>query len=173
MSSHGIKDRVAIIGMGCTKFGERWDASTSDMVVDATNDAFASAGVSKDAIDAYWLGTLASGFSGLTLSAALKLDYKPVTRVENFCASGSESFRNACYAVASGAYDVVMAVGVEKLKDSGYSGLAYGGPPTNGTATTLTAPARFSMLSPAYSNKYDVKREDFKQAMTHVAWKNH
>ncbi|PRZ43963.1 acetyl-CoA C-acetyltransferase [Antricoccus suffuscus] len=173
MSSHGIKDRVAIIGMGCTKFGERWDASTSDMVVDATNDAFASAGISKDAIDAYWLGTLASGFSGMTLSSALKLDYKPVTRVENFCASGSESFRNACYAVASGAYDVVMAVGVEKLKDSGYSGLAYGGPPTNGTATTLTAPARFSMLGPAYANKYDVKREDFKQAMTHVAWKNH
>jgi len=173
MSSHGIKDRVAIIGMGCTKFGERWDVSTSDMVVDAVNDAFASAGVGKDAIDAYWLGTLASGFSGMTLSSALKLDYKPVTRVENFCASGSESFRNACYAVASGAYDIVMAVGVEKLKDSGYSGLAYGGPPTNGTATTLTAPARFSMLAPAYASKYDVKREDFKRAMTHVAWKNH
>ena len=51
------------------------------------------------------------------------MEYKPVTRVENFCATGSEAFRNACYAVASGAYDVVMAVGVEKLKDSGYSGL--------------------------------------------------
>ncbi len=173
MSSHGIKDRVAIIGMGCTKFGERWDTSTSDLVVDATNDAFASGGISKDAIDAYWLGTLTSGFSGMTLSSALKLDYKPVTRVENFCASGSEAFRNACYAVASGAYDVVMAVGVEKLKDSGYSGLAYGGPPTSGTGTTLTAPARFSMLAPAYASKYDVKRSDFKDAMTHVAWKNH
>ena len=61
--------------------------------------------------------------SGLTLSRPLKIDYKPVTRVENFCATGSEAFRNACYAVASGAYDVAMAIGVEKLKDSGYSGL--------------------------------------------------
>ena len=60
--------------------------------------------------------------SGLTLSRPLKLDYRPVSRVENFCATGSDAFRNACYAVASGAYDVVMAVGVEKLKDSGFSG---------------------------------------------------
>ncbi len=94
----------------------------------------------------------------MLLSSALKLDYKPVTRVENFCASGSEAFRNACYAVASGAYDVVMAVGVEKLKDSGYSGLTVGGPPTDGTGSTLTAPAAFSMLAPAYAAKHGVDR---------------
>ncbi len=103
----------------------------------------------------------------------MKIDYKPVTRVENFCASGSEAFRNACYAVASGAYDVVMAVGVEKLKDSGYSGLTRANPPSDGTASTLSAPARFSMLAPAYSAKYGIARAEFKQAMTHVAWKNH
>ena len=57
------------------------------------------------------------------LSEALKLPYKPVTRLENMCATGSEAMRNAAYAVASGAYDLVMAIGVEKLKDSGYSGL--------------------------------------------------
>lgn len=173
MTSHGIKDRVAIVGMGCTQFGERWESSTSDMLVDATQDAFESAGIDKSAIDAYWLGTMNSGFSGMTLSAALKIDYKPVTRVENFCASGSEAFRNACYAVASGAYDVVMAVGVEKLKDSGFSGLTRANPPGDGTGTTLTAPARFSMLAPAYAEKYGVSRDDFKDAMTHVAWKNH
>ncbi|NDV10716.1 acetyl-CoA acetyltransferase [Rhodococcus sp. IEGM 248] len=173
MSSHGIKDQVAIVGMGCTRFGERWESSTSDLVVDATTDAFKSANIDKAAIDAYWLGTMNSGFSGMTLSAALKIDYKPVTRVENFCATGSEAFRNACYAVASGAYDIVMAVGVEKLKDSGYSGLTRANPPSDGTGTTLTAPARFSMLAPAYCEKYGVPQDEFKAAMTHVAWKNH
>ncbi|MEV0084781.1 acetyl-CoA acetyltransferase [Saccharopolyspora sp. NPDC050642] len=173
MSSRGIKDKVAIVGMGCTRFGERWDASTSDLVIDAAADAFASAGVEQPEIDAFWLGTMNSGFSGMTLSTALKIDYKPVTRVENFCATGSEAFRNACYAVASGAYDMVMALGVEKLKDSGYSGLTRANPPSDGTATTLTAPARFSLLAPAYQAKYDVSRADFKRAMTRVAWKNH
>jgi acetyl-CoA C-acetyltransferase len=173
MSSYGIKDKVAIVGMGCTKFGELWDKSTSDLAVDATTEALRSAGVDKDAIDAYWLGTFNSGWSGMTLAAAMKIDYKPVTRVENFCATGSEAFRNACYAVASGAYDVVMAVGVEKLKDTGYSGLTRANPPSDGTGTTLTAPAAFSMLAPAYTEKYSIARGDFKQAMTRAAWKNH
>ncbi|HET7735900.1 MAG TPA: acetyl-CoA acetyltransferase [Nocardioidaceae bacterium] len=173
MSSHGIKDRVAIIGMGCTKFGERWDSSTGDMLVESTQAALQDAGLDKDDVDAYWLGTMTSGYSGMTLSAVLKTKYKPVTRVENFCASGSEAFRNACYAVASGAYDIVMAVGVEKLKDNGYSGLARTNDSTDGTATQLTAPARFSMLAPAYAERYGVSRATFKEAMTHTAWKNH
>jgi acetyl-CoA C-acetyltransferase len=173
MSSHGIKDRVAIVGMGCTNFGERWDSSPEDMMVESVTAALESAGVGKDDVDAFWLGTLGTGNSGMLLSRALKLGYKPVTRVENYCASGSEAFRNACYAVASGAYDVVMAVGVEKLKDSGYSGLTVGGAPTDGTESTLTAPAAFSMLAPAYAAKYGIERSDFKDAMTHVAWKNH
>src|SRR6202035_613663 len=124
MASHGIKDQVAIVGMGCTQFGERWDRSADDLLVDATQECFASTpSITKEDVDAYWLTTLSSGQPGRVLSQPLGIDYKPVTRVENFCATGSEAFRNACYAVACGAYDVVMAVGVEKLKDSGYSGL--------------------------------------------------
>jgi len=123
MTSSGIRDRVAIVGMGCTPFGELWDQGTNDLLTDAAVECVASAGVGIDAIDAFWLGTLGSGSSGITLSKPLKIGYKPVTRVENFCATGSEAFRNACYAVASGAYELVMAIGVEKLKDSGYSGL--------------------------------------------------
>jgi acetyl-CoA C-acetyltransferase len=109
-----------------------------------------------------------SGQSGMVLSKPLSLDYKPVTRVENFCATGSESFRNACYAVAAGAYDVVMATGVEKLKDSGYSGLVRSNAPGDGTAPemSLTAPAAFSLLDPAYTNKYDVDPERMREAMT-------
>src|SRR5207247_9113946 len=121
-----------IVGMGCTNFGEHWDKGADDLLVDAATAAFTSAGVVKDDVDAYWLGTMGSGTSGMTLSRPLKIDYKPVTRVENYCATGSESFRNACYAVASGAYDVVMAVGGEKLKDSGHSGLAVPPAPTGG-----------------------------------------
>ena len=122
MSSHGIRDKVAIVGMGCTQFGEHWDRSVDDMLTDAAHEAYASAGVEQDDIDAFWLGTMGSGVSGLTLSKPLQLDYKPVTRLENMCATGSEAFRNAAYAVASGAYDMVMAIGVEKLKDSGLLG---------------------------------------------------
>ncbi len=173
MASHGIRDRVAVVGMGCTQFGEHWDRSADDLLVDAVGDAFASAGIEKAEVDAYWVGTMGSGVSGLTLSRPLRVDYKPVTRVENMCATGSESFRNACYAVASGAFDVVMATGVEKLKDGGYSGLAVGSIPSDGTTSDLTAPALFSLLGPAYCKKYGVDPAEFKEVISRIAWKNH
>src|SRR5437764_1526944 len=173
MASRGIRDRVAIVGMGCTNFGEHWDKGADDLLVDAATAAFTSAGVVKDDVDAYWLGTMGSGISGLTLSRPLRIDYKPVTRVENMCATGSEAFRNACYAVASGAYDMVMAVGVEKLKDSGFSGLVGSAPPSDGTAAALTAPAMFSLLAPAYAHKYGVDEQEMKDVLTRIAWKNH
>src|SRR5437867_1843875 len=175
MASNGIRDRVAIVGMGCTPFGEHWDKGAEDLVVDSSTEALASAGVKLDDVDAFWLGTLGSGVSGLTLSRPLKIDYKPVTRVENYCATGSEAFRNACYGVASGAYDMVMAVGVEKLKDSGFSGLMRSDPPGDGTSPELsmTAPAAFSLLDPAYCAKHGVHPDEMRAAMTHVAWKNH
>ncbi len=175
MASHGIADKVAIVGMGCTPFGEHWDRGADDLLVDSTQECFGGTSLTSDDVDAYWLGTLSSGQSGLVLSRPLRLDYKPVTRVENFCATGSEAFRNASYAVASGAYDVVMAVGVEKLKDSGYSGLVRSSAPNDGTApeSSLTAPAAFSLLDPAYCKKYGVDPDAMRAAMTHVAWKNH
>src|SRR2546421_4291620 len=155
MASNGIRDRVAIVGMGCTPFGERWDKSVDDLLIDSSQEALQSAGVALDDIDAFWLGTMGN-MSGITLSRPLKIDYKPVTRIENFCATGSEAFRNACYAVASGAYDMAMAIGVEKLKDSGFSGLVTSsGRAGDGTSVGETAPASFSLLDPAYCKKYD------------------
>src|SRR5438105_3495794 len=124
MGSQGIKDRVAIVGMGCTPFGEHWSKGADDLMVEAANEAFASAGVDKYTVDAYWLGTAMSGMSGITLARPLQVEGKPVTHVENYCATGSEALRGAAYAVASGAYDIAMAVGVEKVKDGGYQGLA-------------------------------------------------
>ena len=174
MASRGIRDQVAIVGMGCTRFGEHWDCGASDLLVEAALGACGSAGVEKEAIDAYWMGTLTSGRSGLILSEPLKTGYRPITRVENFCATGSEALRNAAYAVACGAYDLVMAIGVEKLKDSGYSGLASAaGTPTDGTQSSMTAPATFSLLAPAYSKKYGLDEATMRQVLTRIACKNH
>jgi acetyl-CoA C-acetyltransferase len=89
------------------------------------------------------------------------------------CATGSDSFRNACYAVASGAFDSAMASGVEKLKDGGFSGLVVASPPGDGTGAELSAPALFSLLGPAYCNKYGVDPDEFKDVLTRIAWKNH
>ncbi len=174
MASKGIRDRVAIVGMGCTRFGEHWESSASDLLVEAALEACLSARIGRDAVDAYWMGTLTSGQSGLLLSEPLKTGYKPVTRVENYCATGSEAIRNAAYAVACGAYDLVMAVGVEKLKDSGYSGLAsQGGVPTDGTQSSMTAPATFSLLAPAYCDKYKLDPRTLREVLTRIACKNH
>jgi acetyl-CoA C-acetyltransferase len=173
MASKGIKDRVAIIGMGCTAFGEHWDKGADDLLVEAAYEAYKSAGVDPNDVDAYWVGTLGSGLSGLMLSEPLKINYKPVTHVENFCATGSEALRQACYAVASGAYDIAMAIGVEKLKDSGFSGLIGTAPVSDGTTSTITAPASFSLLAPAYFKKYGLDPKKGKEVLARIAWKNH
>ena len=172
MGSHGIKDQVAIVGMGCTKFGEHWDKGTDELILWSTKEAFDSVGLKKDDIDAFWLGT-AMGSGGQTLSRPLEMR-KPVTRVENYCCTGSEAMRNATYAVASGAYDVAMAVGVEKVKDPGYQGLASGGgPSTDGTNRTLAAAAMYAMCAPAYGKKYGVSDEQMREVLARIAWKNH
>ncbi len=176
MASRGIRDRVAVVGMGCTPFGEHWDRSADDLLVDAAGEALASAGLDLGEVDAFWLGTMISGLSGMALSRPLQLDYKPVTRVENFCATGSEAFRNACYAVASGAYDVAMAIGVEKLKDSGYSGLSIPGgglAADDGARVETTTPAMFSRIVPVYARRHGVSEAEMREVLTHIACKNH
>lgn len=173
MASHGIKDQIAIIGMGCTNFVEHWNLGLDDLIVNAANECYSSAGIAKDAVDAYWLGTAQGGMSGITLARPLQLQNKPVTRVENYCATGSEALRQAAYAVASGAYDIAMALGVEKTKDSGFQGLNATPPPNDGTGRTLTAAAMFSMVAPAYAKKFGVDATELREAIARVAWKNH
>jgi acetyl-CoA C-acetyltransferase len=173
MPSNGIRDQVAIVGMGCTKFGELWGRSTADMVIEAATDCLTSAGRTPADVDAYWLGTMDSGYSGLTVSMALKTEHRPVTRVENLCASGSESLRGAVYAVASGAYDCAMAVGVEKMKDSGFSGLVRRDPPDDGSAAETSAPAAFSYLAPAYQAAHGLDDATMRRVLSHIASKSH
>ncbi len=173
MSSNGIRDRVAIVGMGCTNFVEHWAKGFDDLLIEAANATYASAGVAKDAVDAYWLGTANGPMSGITAARPLQLHDKPVTRVENYCATGSEALRAASYAVASGAYDLAMAIGVEKVKDSGFQGLNATPPPNDGTGRTLTAAAMFSMVAPAYAHKYGVDPATMREVLSTIASKNH
>ena len=123
----GIKDKVAIIGMGCSRFGERWDCGADDLILEAYGECLADAGVETAQIEAAWLGLCydehSLSKSALSLSQTLRLANVPVTRVENLCATGSEALRGAVYAVAAGACDIALAVGVEKLKDTGFGGL--------------------------------------------------
>jgi len=174
MGSNGIKDRVAIVGMGCTRFAEHWDKGVDDLLLWSTADALDSVGLTKHDIDAFWLGIASGSHSGLALARPLGVT-KPVTRVENFCATGSEALRNAAYALASGAYDLVMAVGVEKVKDSGYQGLGGGrvGGPSDGTERTLAAAAMFAMCGPAYAKKYGLSDEQMREVLARISWKNH
>ncbi|MDX6739448.1 acetyl-CoA acetyltransferase [Actinocorallia sp. A-T 12471] len=172
--ARGLRDRVAIVAMGCTPFREHWDRSADDLLVDAVTECLDGApGVALDDVEAFWVGTQGSGMSGQTLAKPLGLRGKPVTRVENYCATGSEAFRNAAFAVASGAYDVVMATGVEKLKDSSFSGLTATWPPSDGTDVEWTAPGGFSLLAPAYRERYGITEADLRDALTHIAYKNH
>ena len=121
-----IKDQVAIVGMGCSKFGERWKDGPEDLAIEAAYEAYEDAGISKENIEACWFSQVMGpviGVSGTVAADSLKLGNIPVIRNENWCASGHIALLEACMAVASGAYDVVMALGVEKLKDTGFPGL--------------------------------------------------
>ncbi|MDJ0940612.1 MAG: acetyl-CoA acetyltransferase [Woeseiaceae bacterium] len=177
--ARGIRDRVVILGMGCSKFGERWDAGPEELMVEAFDEALGDAGIEKSQIDAAWLGVFfqeqSTGKSGLPLSQALRLPNIPVTRVENLCATGTESLRGAVYAVAAGAADIALAMGVEKLKDTGFGGLPER---TKGATEDLwlpnsTAPGSFAQLASAYSNVHKRDMNDLKRAMAHISVKSH
>lgn len=177
----GIRDKVAILGMGCTRFGERWNDGPDDLMVEAFDEALADAGIDRKQIQAAWFGSCFDdvnvGKSALPLSLALRLPNIAVTRVENFCASGTEAFRGAVYAVASGAYDIVLALGAEKLKDIGYGGL----PEFSSAMGTLnflwfpnvTAPGSFAMLASSYAAKYGLEPQEIKRAIAHISVKSH
>ena len=169
----GIKDKVAVISMGCTKFGERFDSSLEDLIVEAVQECLADACIELNDVDAFWFGTYSSGLAGDTLSNRLKIQYKPVTRIENKCCTGTDTFRNACYAVASGACNVAMAIGAEKLKDGGYSGLAIPNVESDRTLPDISAPACFALSATAYMAKYGLSEEQMRNTLSRIGFKNH
>ncbi len=177
--AEGIANKVVIVGMGCSRFGERWDCGPEELMLEAFDEAIGDAGIEQTEIGAAWLGVFfqeqSTGKSGLPLSQALRLPNIPVTRVENLCATGTEALRGAVYAVAAGACDVALAMGVEKLKDTGFGGLPER---SKGTVEDLwqpnsTAPGSFAQLASAYAAKHGRDMAELKRAMAHISVKSH
>ncbi len=167
-----IKDRVAIVGMGCTRFGELWDKGPSDLIVDAVTEACADAGVRIKDIEAVWGGSIFTGHGGRSISEPLRMQYVPITHVVNACASGHDAVRNASYAVAAGIYDLVLAVGFEKLKDEGMSGLPGMDNRTH-THAVATMPGMFAMMATKYFHRYGLSPEEGKTMLAKISVKSH
>jgi acetyl-CoA C-acetyltransferase len=166
-----MKDQVAVIGVGCTKFGDLFETSYEELICEAAFEAYADAGIEPTEIDAAYLGTYLPGPSGgkaaVSLGDALRLYDRPITRVENYCATGTDAFRNGCLAVASGAADFVLVLGAEKLKDRGGRGLPRLGHPL--LAKGNSAPGLFALAANRYMHTFGIGRE----TLAKVAVKNH
>lgn len=175
----GFKDRVAILTMGCSRFGERWDVGQEELMVEAYAEALNRVGLDPHLIGAAWYSShyddIGAGKSGIPMAQALRLPNIGVTRVENFCAGGTEAFRAAAYAVASGAVDVALAMGVEKLKDTGFAGLPLA---SRGSFAPMylpahTNPGNFAQLAKAYAARHSIALPDLKKAMAYTSVKSH
>lgn len=168
MGLDAIRDKAAIVGVGCCKFGENWDQSPSDMIVDAAYEAYADAGIEKpqEQIDAVFCGSLYSNKGPHETSDALKL-WKPVTEVSNYCATGTDAFRCGVLSIASGLYDTVLIVGYDKPKDRGVSGPSV--MMTQVRDLPQTPAGWFSICASRYFEKYGASRDD----LAKIAIKNH
>ena len=168
-----IRDRVAIVGMGCSKFGERWDTSSEDLLVESCYEAFEDAGIESKDIQAAWFGTQ-NQMSGQPLAQAIKTEFIPISRLENFCCTGTDATMNACHAVAAGIYDLVLVAGVEKLKDSGVGFLTGGGgQPSSQIMAPVPPPAQFALAANRYFHQYGLSYEEGKKLLAMIDVKNH
>ncbi len=168
MSSVSMRDKVSIVGVGCCQFGENWDQSPSDMIVDAAYEAYEDAGIEKpqEQIDAVFTGSVYSQKGPHECSDALKL-WKPVTMVSNYCATGTDAFRCGVMSIAAGMYDTVLIVGYDKPKDRGVSGPSV---MLDGVRDLPKTPAGwFSLCASTYFAKYGASRDD----LAKIAIKNH
>lgn len=173
-----ISPNIAIIGAGSTKFGELFDKSFDDLVIDAATEAINDAQITLDEIDAGWLSVafpeigVFKGRSGMDLCEPLSLYDIPVTRVSNFCASGADAVRNAVNALNAHQCDVAIALGVEKLRDRPPQDsiikmmVEYGHPYYQ---KGFTAAGTFAVYANRMAHEYGVTRED----LAKVSVKNH
>lgn len=173
--ANGFKDDLAIIGMGCTKFGERWDVGLDDLIIDAAFEAFEDAGIGpKDVQVCYFANTNApNNCSGTPVADALKMHGIPITRNENWCTAGHIAIINACLAVESGMCDIAMAIGAENLKDKGAGGLGVGRGLNPVRETRRDAPGSFALIAEAYFKKYGLSYDEGKRLLAKIDIKNH
>jgi acetyl-CoA C-acetyltransferase len=166
---------VYIIGVGMTKFGEIWDKSLRDLFVEAALKAVENAGV--DHIESMYIGAMSSGlFVGQEHIAALLADYMgndgiPAAHVESACASGGIAVRQGFFEVASGASEIVLAGGVEKMNDGAdvTFALATASDQEYEAFHGVTFPGLYAMIARAHMEKYGTTREQ----LAEVAVKNH
>jgi len=169
MSRRGIRDQVAVVGVGCCPFGENWDQSPADMIVDAAYEAYADAGIDdpQGRIEAVFTGALYSQKGPHECSDALKMFHRPVSMVSNYCATGTDAFRYGVMSIAAGMYDVVLVVGYDKPKDRGVSGPSV---MMDGVRDLPKTPAGwFALCAATYFEKYGASRDD----LAKIAIKNH
>lgn len=172
--AESIKDRVAIVGMGCSKFGERFDCSLSDLIIEAAYEAYHDARIDPSQIEAVYFGNVrANQIAGNPVADALKLNGIPMFRNSNWCCSGHVALINACLAVASGVYDCVMAIGAEKLKDTGFGGLGIGRGDSAVMENRRTAPGSFGLIATRYFSQYGLSMDEGRRMLAKIAVKNH
>jgi acetyl-CoA C-acetyltransferase len=167
----GVFDKVAIVGAGCCKFGENYHQSRYDLIIDASFEALEDAGLELKDIQAAWVSTQHEMGGASIVSDALKLGNIPISRCENYCASGLDAFRNACFAIAAGMYDRVLVVGFEKIKDLPTRGLptpplGWGGHPI---LFADSPPVSFAMAATKYMERHGIDRTP----LAKVSVKNH
>ncbi|HYA33740.1 MAG TPA: thiolase domain-containing protein [Candidatus Bathyarchaeia archaeon] len=172
---------VAIVGVGCTKFGEMWQKSFRDLFIEAGLMALEDAGVSGAQVEALYGGNMSSGiFVEQEHVGALIADYSglisnhvPSTRVEAACASGGLALRSGIIAVASDYHDVVISAGIEKMTDVGaekaMDALAAAADREWEAAVGATFPGLYAMMARAHMHEFGTTREQLAQ----VAVKNH
>ncbi|MGB9576957.1 MAG: thiolase domain-containing protein [Candidatus Micrarchaeia archaeon] len=170
---------VSVIGAGMTKFGDHWERSFRDLIVEAGVKAVADARIEGSDIEAIYGGCMASGklisqeHIGALIADQMGLNPIPSTRVEAACASGGVALRQAYLAVASGAFDVVAVGGVEKMTEVSTEevALALGGAGDQewelfqGT----TFPALYALMACRHMKEYGTTEEQ----MALCAVKNH
>ncbi len=172
---------VAIIGVGCTEFGELWDKSFRELFVEAGVSALEDANVQGGKIDALYVGNMSGGrFIEQEHIGALIADYAglaslhiPSTRVEAACASGGLALRQGIIAVASGYHDIVIAGGAEKMTDVGVEtttdALAAAADREWEGVMGATFPGLYAMIARLHMHKYGTTQEQ----LACVAVKNH
>jgi acetyl-CoA C-acetyltransferase len=173
-----VAGNVAIVGSAATVFGIHHERSYMDLLRESTTGAIADAGIANADVQAAWLSTAVPGLSsmegdsGTPITQVLDFAPRPVTRVSAYCASGMEAVRGAALAIAAGEYEVVMAAGVEKMRDVAprESLVAL---TANSTHPTLgkgrSAPGSFAMLASRYLHDYERTTDD----LDAIAVKNH
>ena len=166
-----------IVGWGHTPFGRHDDKTIEDLIIDAAREAIDHAGIEPSEIDSIWLGNFNSGMvpDGFASSLVLNLDdslrFKPATRLENACASGSAAVYAARDSIRAGASKVTLVIGAEKMTELDTAGVtrALAGASYQKEEADLSFPSIFGMFAKAYFDAYG----DHSAALARIAQKNH